>query len=137
MAGTIDKELVTVLKTARGGRPMQFAFLPKGAEGKLLVGKKILPKEIADTKKETGATAVFKGRCVGEDGTLVFEVVKEPPGTLLGQLKKRLKDDAGYTGPVVIRINVNAETEITEAPPPAPPVPPAATGTPDNGKAAW
>ena len=40
MAATIDKDLTTTLKAARGGNPMRFAFLPKGSEGKLLVGKK-------------------------------------------------------------------------------------------------
>jgi hypothetical protein len=114
MATTIDKDLANALKVARGGKPMQFAFLPKGNEGKLLVGRKIPPKEIADTKKETGATAVFKGRCVGEEGTLVFYVLKEPPGTLLGQLKKRLKDDAGATFPIDIRVRADAEAEPVE-----------------------
>jgi hypothetical protein len=114
MATTIDKDLTNALKVARGGKPMQFAFLTKGAEGKLLVGKKVPPKEIADTKKAIGANAIFKGRCVGEDGTLVFYVAKEPPGTLLAQLKKRLKDDAGLTFPVEIRVKADAESEPVE-----------------------
>jgi hypothetical protein len=114
MAATIDKDLTNALKVARGGKPMQFAFLPKGSEGKLLVGKKIQPKQIAETKSATGASSVFKGRCVGEDGTLVFYVAKEPPATLLGQLKKRLKDDAGLVFPVEIRVNTDAEAEPAE-----------------------
>ena len=130
MAATIDKNLTNALKLARGGKPMQFAFLPKGSEGKLLAGKKIPPKEIAETKKATGATALFKGRCLGEEGTLVFYVAKEPPGTLRGQLKRRLKDEAGLTCPVEIRVRADAEAEPAEgeaeeatgqaaAPPPA------------------
>src|SRR5215471_6667325 len=114
MAATLDKDLTTTLKAARGGKPMQFAFLPKGSEGKLLVAKKVPPKQIAETKKETGASSVFKGRCVGEDGTLVFYVAKEPPGTLLGQLRKRLKEDAGVTYPIEIRVSSDAEAEPAE-----------------------
>jgi hypothetical protein len=60
MADTFDKDLVAALKTARGGRPMQFAFLPKGSEGKLLVAKKLVPKSVADTKKEIGASTVLQ-----------------------------------------------------------------------------
>src|SRR5262249_30285376 len=104
MAATIDKDLVTALKAAKGGKPMQFAMLPKGTEGKLLVARKIPPKEIAEQKKAVGATSVIKGRLVGEDGTLVFEVAKAPPATLLAQLKHRIKQDAGLTGPVEIRV---------------------------------
>src|SRR5262245_9469622 len=111
MAATIDKDLVNALKAARGGKAMQFAFLPKGAEGTLLAGRKIARKQIAHTKKKTGASAVFKGRVVGEDGTLVFEVAKEPPATLVAQLKKRLKTDAGITCPIEVRVKGDAEAE--------------------------
>src|SRR5262245_38900130 len=131
MAATIDKNLVTALKAARGGKLMRFAFLPKGGEGKLLVDKKVPPQQIAETKKATGASSVLKGRCVGEDGTLVFEVAKEPPGTLLGQLRKRLKDDAGLTWPIAIRVNPNAEDEPAEGEGVAAP------GTPVSPRAAW
>jgi hypothetical protein len=136
MAATLDKDLTTTLKAARGGKPMQFAFLPKGSEGKLLIGKKILPKQIAETKKETGASSVFKGRCVGEDGTLVFYVAKEPPGTLLGQLRKRLKEDAGVTSPIEIRVSSDAEAEPAEGEAAAAGAA-AAPGAPPSPRAAW
>jgi hypothetical protein len=136
MAATLDKDLTTTLKAARGGKPMQFAFLPKGSEGKLLIGKKISPKQIAETKKETGASSVFKGRCVGEDGTLVFYVAKEPPGTLLGQLRKRLKEDASVTYPIEIRVSSDAEAEPAEGEAAAAGAA-AAPGTPASPRAAW
>src|SRR5262245_31091729 len=131
MAATIDKDLVTALKAARGGKPMRFAFFPKGAEGKLLVDKKVPAQQIAETKKATGASSVLKGRCVGEDGTLVFEVAKEPPGTLLGQLRKRVKEDAGLTWPIAIRVNPKAEDEPAEGEAGA------ASGTPASPRVAW
>jgi WD40 repeat protein len=49
-----DAELTTALKQAKS-KKMFFALVPKGAEGKLIVAKKkILPKEIAEAKKEIG-----------------------------------------------------------------------------------
>jgi hypothetical protein len=137
MTATIDKDLHSALKAARGGKLMQFAFFPKGSEGKLLVGKKVPPQQIAETKKATAASSVFKGRCVGEDGTLVFEVAKEPPGTLLGQLKKCLKDFAGLTCPVVIRVNPNAEAEHAEGEAEAAGDATAAPGTSESPRAGW
>ena len=137
MAATIDKDLTTTLKAARGGKPMRFAFFPKGAEGKLLVGKKIPAQEIAETKKATGAGSVLKGRCVGEDGTLVFYVVKVPPGTLYGQLRKRLKDDAGLTWPIEIRVSADAEAELAEGDAEAAGGAAAAPGTPASPRAGW
>jgi hypothetical protein len=137
MAATIDKDLTTTLKAARGGKPMRFAFLPKGGEGKLLVGKKIPPQQIAETKKATGASSVLKGRCVGEEGTLVFYVVKEPPGTLLGQLKKRLKEDAGLTCPIEVRVSADAEDELPEGEAEAAGAAEAAPGTPESPRAGW
>jgi hypothetical protein len=136
MAATLDKDLTSTLKAARGGRPMRFAFLPKGSEGKLLVAKKVPPQEIAETKKEIGASAVFKGRCVGEGGTLVFYVAKEPPGTLLGQLRKRLKEDAGVTYPIEIRVSSDAEAEPADGEAAAAGAA-AAPGTSGGPRAAW
>jgi hypothetical protein len=137
MAATIDKDLTSTLKAARGGKPMRFAFFPKGSESKLLVAKKLPPQEIAETKKEIGASSVFKGRCVGADGTLVFYVAKEPPGTLLGQLRKRLKQDAGVTWPIEIRVNADAEAEPAEGEAAAAAGAAAAPGTSGGPRAAW
>src|SRR5215471_2622467 len=135
MAATLDKDLTSTLKAARGGKPMRFAFLPKGSEGKLLVAKKVPAQEIAETKKEIGASAVFKGRCVGEGGTLVFYVAKEPPGTLLGQLRKRLKEDAGVTCPIEIRVSSDADAEPADGEAAVGAV--AAPGTSGGPRAAW
>ena len=136
MAATIDKDLMSTLRVARGGKPMRFAFFPKGSESKLLVAKKLPPQEIAETKKEIGASSVFKGRCVGADGTLVFYVAKEPPGTLLGQLRKRLKADAGVTWPIEIRVSADAEAEPAEGEAEAAGAA-AAPGTSGGPRAAW
>jgi hypothetical protein len=137
MAATIDKDLTSALKAARGGKPMRFAIFPKGGEGKLLVGKKIPPQQIAETKKATGASSIFKGRCVGEEGTLIFYVVKEPPETLHGQLKKRLKEDAGLTCPFEIRVRADAEDELPEGEAAATAGAAAAPETAANPRAAW
>src|SRR5262249_11327788 len=137
MAATIDKDLTNALKLARGGKPMQFALFLKGSEGKLLVGKKIPPKQIADTKKTTGASSVFKGRGVGEARPRVFYVAREPPATLLGQLKKRLKDEAGLTCPVEIRVRADAEAEPAEGGAAATGNADAAPSTPASPRAGW
>ncbi len=121
MAATIDQDLVAALKAARGGKPMRFAFVPKGTGGKLLVAKKVAPKEVAETKKEVGGAAVFQGRCVGENGTLVFEVAKEPPATLAAQLKRWIKEHAGLTWEVTVRVKGDAEEEGTADEPAAAP----------------
>jgi hypothetical protein len=137
MAAALDKDLTNTLKAARGGKPMRFAFFPRGSAGKLLVAKKVPPREVAETKKETGASSVFQGRCVGEGGTLVFYVAKEPPGALLGQLRKRLKEDAGVTYPIEIRVNADAEAEPAEGEAEAAAGAAAAPGTPASPRAAW
>jgi len=130
----IDTNLASKLKQAMS-KPMSFAFVAKGSEGKLIVDrKKVSAKEIADARKEIGGGTIFKGRCVGEDGKLVFEVTKEPPGSLAAQLKKVIKTNAGLVLNVDFRVNASAESEEEEAeaaeepsadqaPPPAPPVP--------------
>jgi hypothetical protein len=111
MATEIDKELQTTLKQAKAGRPMQFAFLGKGPGGKLLAAKKLAPNLIAEAKKAEGGT-LFKGRLFGEDGTLVFEVAKEPPATLAAQLKRCIKEHAALTGEVVVRVKADAEADL-------------------------
>ena len=119
----VDKALETAVKAARGGKPMQFAFFPKGTDGVLLVDKTLPPKTVADKKKQVSASTVFRGRVVGEDGTLFFEVAQEPPPTLKDQLTKSLKVSAGQIVPVEIRVRVDAEV-----PAPPPPPPPATAG---------
>jgi hypothetical protein len=102
-------QLVAALKQART-TPMSFAFVAKGNEGRLLLDKKkVPPKDAADTKKELGGGNIFKGRCLTEDGVLVFEVPKEPPGNLAALLKKIIKSDASLTLNVVVRVNSTLE----------------------------
>jgi hypothetical protein len=137
MAATIDKDLTNAVKAARAGKPMQFALFLKGTEGQLLVGKRIPPKQIAETKRATGASSVVKGRCVGEEGTLVFYVAKEPPATLLSQFKKRLKDEAGLTCPVEIRVRADAEAEPAEGEAGATGDAAGAPSTPESPRAGW
>ena len=82
----IDEKLAEALRQARK-TPMFFTFVAKGA-GKLLVSKKKqTTQEVAGAKKAAGGGTVFRGRCVGEEGKLVFELAKEPPTTLNKQLK--------------------------------------------------
>ncbi|HEX5273081.1 MAG TPA: hypothetical protein VFW33_21440 [Gemmataceae bacterium] len=125
MPTEIDKDLQATLKQAKAGRPMQFAFLGKGTGGTLLAAKKIMPATIAEAKKEHGGS-LFRGRLVGEDGHLVFEVAKEPPPVLTAQLKRTIKEHAGLTWDVTVRVKGDAEEEPKEeasdtAPPPPPP----------------
>lgn len=142
MATTLDKTLTTSLRTALAGTPMRFATVVKGMSGKLLTAKAIAPKEIAQARKEVGGNDVYQGRCVGENGTLFFEVAKEPPPTLAAQLKRRIKEDAGITCPVEIRVRADAEGEPvvegaapprTATPPPAGPEPAAPARPTDDG----
>jgi hypothetical protein len=98
-------QLSTALKQAKT-IPMRFAFVAKGAEGRLLVEKKKVPaKEVANAKKECGGGTIFAGRCLFEDGTMVFEVPVEPPGTLENLIKKIIKSDAAQTMHVIVRVN--------------------------------
>ena len=47
---------------------------------------------------------VFRGRCLGEEGKLVFETAKEPPLTLGKQLKTIIKESAGLIRNVETRV---------------------------------
>jgi len=134
-------------------KPMYFALAAKGSEGTLLADKKKIPaKEIDQAKKACRGGSLFKGRCKGEDGTLVFEVGKEPPKTLAALIKKIIKQEAQLSCPVEVRVAADladeaaaeadgqalpeaataegktaspaaADQEAAEAPPHAPPAP--------------
>ncbi len=141
--------LVAALKQVRN-TPMSFVFVAKGNEGRLLLDKKkVAPKDAADARKELGGGTVFKGRCQMEEGVLVFEVPKEPPGNLAALIKKIIKSDAGMSMNIDIRVNPQLlESEPGDVPseegapqgtvpPPAPPPPPStAPPGPDPGLAA-
>src|SRR5688572_5073721 len=108
----VDDKLVKSLRQAKT-TPMFFAFVAKGAnDGALIVSKKKIPvKEINEAKAESGGKKVFKGRCQGEDGKMVFEVAKEPPGTLAKQLKTVIHRAAGLTMMVETRVAADIEDE--------------------------
>jgi hypothetical protein len=127
-------ELASLLKKAKSGT-MSFAFLAKGTEGRLLLDrKKVSAKEISEAKKELGGGTVYKGRVQGEEGSLVFELGKEAPGSLASVTKKSIKRDAGLSLDVVYRVAADLveenEGESEDSPgadnnvvPPAPPPP--------------
>lgn len=141
----VNAELTNALKAAKT-KPMSFAFVAKGSEGRLLVDKKkIVPKDVDKAKKECGGGTIYKGRCLMEEGTLFFEVPKEPPGNLAALIKKIIKSDAGLTLDVAVRVNADLlESEHGEAdtaegaamgetPPPPPPQPQADTAAAHAG----
>jgi hypothetical protein len=111
-----DAALTTALKQAKT-RAMFFAFVAKGtSDGALIVSKpKIATKQVAETKKKVGGSVVFRGRCVGEEGKLVFEVAKEPPSGLAKQLKTIIARDAGLTLKVEVRVAADLAAEESEA----------------------
>jgi len=114
-------------------KPMFFAFVAKGTEGKLLVEKtKIPPKETAEATKACGGGTIFQGRCFFENDTMIFEIPVEPPGTLAAAIKKVIKTDASMAMNVVVRFNAalveGAEGEAGSAETPPPSV--AASATP-------
>lgn len=90
---------------------MYFVFIAKGMEGALLVEKRKIPaKEAGEAKKELGGGMIYRGQCKWEDGQIVFEMTKEPPGTLAALLKKTIKREAGVTMDVLTRFS----KEITQ-----------------------
>jgi hypothetical protein len=93
-----DAELATALKQAKS-KKMFFAFVPKGADGKLIVSKtKIPPKLIAEAKKEIGGGNAVTGKCFGGDGgAMVFQVAKAAPPATAAAVKKVAKRDTGLT----------------------------------------
>ncbi len=107
----IDDKLAAVLKEARRV-PMNFAFVAKGAsQGKLVVSKKPIPATAESAaKKEVGGGTVFRGRCIGEDGKLIFETAKEPPSSLAKQLKTIITRDAGLT----LKVETRAAADLVD-----------------------
>ncbi len=113
----IDAELATAIKAAKTGKNMYFAMIAKGAtDGQLLVSKtKIPPAKINEAKKEAGGGTVIRGRCIGEDGIIVFQTAKEPAGTAETLAKKLIKTNAGLVLNVVFRVSADAEDEAEES----------------------
>jgi hypothetical protein len=107
----IDTDLASALKQAKS-KQMFFVFIAKGADGKLLVSKAKIPaKEIAEAKAAIGGGTVWQGRCQDDDGTLVFQVPKEPPGNLDAVVKKIIARDSGLAMTVAFRLGESEEDE--------------------------
>ena len=110
-----DAELTVALKQAKGGRKMFFAFIPKGgADGTLIVSKiKIPPKQVMDTKKEIGGGTPVTGKCFkGDEGSMMFQVVKEAPATVAAAIKKVIKRETGLT--IVVDVQTAADADADE-----------------------
>jgi hypothetical protein len=105
----IDKTLVTHLKLAKS-KKLFFGFCCKGANGKLIIGKKKPTKEMAAAKKEIGG-AVIMGRVSGPLHDMIFEVLKEPPGALTALLKKHVKVHGGLNIVPTFMTKEDAEAE--------------------------
>jgi hypothetical protein len=109
-----DADLLVALKQAKL-KKMFFAFVHKGADGKLLVAKKkILPKEIAEAKKEMGGGTPVTGKCFGEGGTMVFQVAKPATSALASVVKKVAKRETGLTIDPEFRLAADADAEEPE-----------------------
>src|SRR5438874_3498712 len=106
-----DDELIQALKQAKS-KKMFFAFVPKGAEGKLIVSKsKIPPKLLAEAKKDIGGGNPIIGKCFGDSSNMVFQVAKAAPATLAAALKKVVHRDAGLTIVADVQLAADAESE--------------------------
>ncbi|MCI0682583.1 MAG: hypothetical protein L0Y71_10800 [Gemmataceae bacterium] len=109
-----DQGLIDSLKLAKG-KKMHFCFIPKGADGKLLVSRKKIPeKEIATARKEIGGGNPVRGKCFGPIANMVFQVAKEQSPTLTAAIKKVAKRDTGLTVVPEIQVAADAEAEAPE-----------------------
>jgi hypothetical protein len=110
-----ELDLTAMLKMAKS-KKMFFAFVPKGADGKLIVSKtKIPPKLIVEARQEIGSSIVWKGKCFGPINDMVFQVAKPAPATLAAALKKVAKRDAGLNLIADFQVAADAESEEEEA----------------------
>lgn len=111
-----DATLAAAIKKAKSN-PMEFGFVAKGSEGNLMVDRKVAAKDVMEAKKTLGGGTVYRGRCFEENGLLVFEVAKEPPSALAGIIKKTIRDSAGLSMNVEVRVNAAlGEMEGGDAP---------------------
>jgi hypothetical protein len=105
----LDQELKAALaraKSAKSANPMFFALVLKGgSDGVLIVGKNAIPSaKINEAKKSCGGTTVLKGLCFGEDGALIFETPKDPPGSAATATRRIAQDLTGVTISPVFRL---------------------------------
>lgn len=129
----LDKTLANTLKQATrapAGSPYFFALVLKGGtDGRLIVAKGAIPeKQIAEAKKQTGGSAVIKGVCFGEEGTLVFETPKAPAPTWTPLVKRLANEGAGVTIQPVFRQGRDPDQLLDELP---------AAAEAKDGAAAW
>jgi hypothetical protein len=112
----VDATLAAALKQAKS-KKMFFAFVGKGTDGKLIVSKtKISPKEIAQAKKDTGASMAVTGKCCGDGSSgLVFLVAKPATATLGAAIKKAAHRDAGVTIAPDVQLASDADDDDHEA----------------------
>lgn len=87
-------QLAAMIKLAQT-QEMQFVAVKGGGAAKLLMAKsKVPPKDVAEAMEHTNGKIIARGRCVAEDGTLMFECDKPPPGTLAAVLRNAIKEEA-------------------------------------------
>ena len=114
-----NAELATQVKNAKSGKRLMFAFVAKGAEGVLLVDKKVSNQDIDAAKQSAGGGTVYKGKCIGEGGVLWFETTKDVPTNLASAVKKAIRTDAGLSLDVLFRQKDDADSEDSETKKPA------------------
>jgi peptidoglycan hydrolase-like protein with peptidoglycan-binding domain len=109
-----DADLLVALKQAKL-KKMFFAFFHKGTDGKLIISKKkILPKEIAEAKKEIGGGPPVTGKCFAEGSTMVFQVAKPTTSALAAVVRKIAKRETGLTIDPEFRLAADADAEELE-----------------------
>jgi Putative peptidoglycan binding domain len=106
-----DATLMAALKQAKS-KKMFFAFVPKGADGKLIVSKAKIPaKQVAEAKKEIGGGTAITGKCFGDGNTMIFQVVKAAPSNMGPTLKKVIHRDAGLTMIPEVQLASDADSD--------------------------
>ena len=110
----IDKALATELKAAQKA-PRNFLFVP-GRELILVVSKKAIgAPQLNEAKEKAGGGKPLKGRCFGEEKTLVFETTDNPPAGIDKKIKTAIKASAGLQMTVEVRqVGSVADVEVSE-----------------------
>ena len=96
------------------GREIEALLFRTGDEGgrrrRLVVAKnKISPAQIGAAKKKSGGSALLQGFCSYADGKFIFELAKEPPGTMGQAIRTIVKRDAEMTIGAVCRRGTDPE----------------------------
>jgi hypothetical protein len=105
-----DAQLAAALKQAQA-RTMYFAFIPGGADGRLIVSpSRVPPKQIAEAKRWVGGGAPLTGKCSGPAANMVFRVAKAAPAALGAALRRVVKRDAGLD--IVAHVQLAADADL-------------------------